>query len=571
VATRLGTADVIVAEGVKRGASRRATILVFALTLTYRLLTLNRGAGLVEQDIDYSRFDAAVINPDVTADEFQGAWQRIPWTFRLMAFCVVPVVVLGELIGGRRAIWSAAMEVNDLPSLDDELFSESAPEFEQALLGDRDARLLAELVRVHEERGDEEIEVAIVYGAGHVPAIVHGLRARLGYVARAGDWLTVAHLDPEVAEVNTHPRPARPPRPRGSASATVARPVAKATPSTNAGPSAKATPPAPADPTVAHRRSGLDAQPDPVTIAQRVRQAEAAVTRLRPLAKEHPEGYQARLVRALATYSDHLAGSGSTDDAVAAADEAVDVAEAMREQHGGTYDQLYASSLTTLARRVSGVGRHAQAAALVAEAIEIRRASDRPEPQQRASALGPLLDEHARLLLLDGRPDAAVAPASEAVDLYREAGADGTGDWDRARALALARLSRAQLRAGRADQATDAAQRAVNVVRRIAARDTQEGALLVECLRQLAHALAVAGQHAQAIVVAQEAVEVARGHLPSLAVDLANYATSLDAVGRTEEAQLAREEAHRHSPPATTGVDPRVEPESTMDPSVTRE
>jgi hypothetical protein len=67
------------------------------------------------------------------------------------------------------------------------------PELEAAFGGERDRRLLVALYRIHEARGDEAIEVAIVYGAGHVPAIVHGL-VSLGYRPRAGEWLVVADV-----------------------------------------------------------------------------------------------------------------------------------------------------------------------------------------------------------------------------------------------------------------------------------------------------------------------------------------------------------------------------------------
>ncbi|MEU4678315.1 hypothetical protein [Micromonospora sp. NPDC023737] len=47
---------------------------------------------------------------------------------------------------------------------------------------------LAALVRT---RAAEPIGVAIVYGAGHAPAILRGLSDRHGYRPRTGEWLTV--------------------------------------------------------------------------------------------------------------------------------------------------------------------------------------------------------------------------------------------------------------------------------------------------------------------------------------------------------------------------------------------
>lgn len=68
-----------------------------------------------------------------------------------------------------------------------------SPNLEAAFGGERDDRLLAALGHLHQERGGEDIEVAVVYGAGHVPAIVRGLN-RSGYRPRSADWLTIADL-----------------------------------------------------------------------------------------------------------------------------------------------------------------------------------------------------------------------------------------------------------------------------------------------------------------------------------------------------------------------------------------
>ncbi|HEU5108058.1 MAG TPA: hypothetical protein VFT95_05825 [Micromonosporaceae bacterium] len=202
VTARLATADVIVAEGVRR--TTRRSPLIAALTLSYRILKFNRRVDLVEQDIDFAAFTASgipVINPDVDADEFRSSWRRAPWTHRLMMWCVLPVVILGRLFGGSAAIWSTAMQVDDLPTDEEEDWALDAPELEEAICGERDRRLIAALRQLHEQRGSENIEVAVVYGAGHVGAIVHALCSPDGYLVRSGEWLTVVDLvgDPALA------------------------------------------------------------------------------------------------------------------------------------------------------------------------------------------------------------------------------------------------------------------------------------------------------------------------------------------------------------------------------------
>lgn len=193
VTAGLKRADVVVVEGVGGGRGK-GSMLAGALTLSYRILRFNRRAGLVEQDIDYAALGVPVICPDVSQEEFAAGWRRVPLGHRLGMWCIFPVVVAGRLLGGTRMIWSRSMEQNDLPSPQEEAAAEWSPQLEAAFGGERDDRLLAVLCRLHEERGGEGIEVAVVYGAGHVPSIVRGLTNRYGYRPRSADWLTVADL-----------------------------------------------------------------------------------------------------------------------------------------------------------------------------------------------------------------------------------------------------------------------------------------------------------------------------------------------------------------------------------------
>jgi hypothetical protein len=195
VTKRLKRADVVVVEGVG-GGGQRSSVLLGALTLSYTVLRFNRRAKLVKQDIDYSTLGMPVLRPDVSLEEFRTSWRRVPPCQRLLLWCVLPFVIVVRLLGGTRTIWSRAMEQNDLPSPEEEdadLAGHFA-EVDAVVLGERDARLLAALYQLHEERKDEDIAVAVVYGAGHVPAIVRGLNDRYGYRPRSADWLTVTDL-----------------------------------------------------------------------------------------------------------------------------------------------------------------------------------------------------------------------------------------------------------------------------------------------------------------------------------------------------------------------------------------
>lgn len=61
--------------------------------------------------------------------------------------------------------------------------------FRDLLIGRRDEKVLTALAEVDAERSGEPIQVAVVYGAAHVPGIVIGL-SKLGYRVTTADWIT---------------------------------------------------------------------------------------------------------------------------------------------------------------------------------------------------------------------------------------------------------------------------------------------------------------------------------------------------------------------------------------------
>ncbi|MET9476077.1 hypothetical protein [Streptomyces sp. NPDC002922] len=186
VRIRLRECDLIVIEGI-RGKS----VGVSALTLAYRFAPRRRRNGLQEQREELLLPEAVqVINPDVTAAEAIEDLKTLPrWTY-LLLMVAAPVMGLVFALRGPRAFLDEDLVVEDLPStLRAEMMADDP--VGHAMTGRRDQRLLDALGEIHAERGDEPIRVAIVYGAGHVPAIVSGLRNRYGYRPREAEWLTV--------------------------------------------------------------------------------------------------------------------------------------------------------------------------------------------------------------------------------------------------------------------------------------------------------------------------------------------------------------------------------------------
>jgi hypothetical protein len=186
VRRRLRTCDLIVLEGVKGRSAAVST-----LTLAYRFAPRRRHNGLVEQNAgDLLPEGVPVLNSDVTADEALADLRALPRWMYAMLLVAAPVMGLLFALRGPRAFLDEDHTLEDLPAtLREEMLADHP--IGHALTDRRDRRLLEALDRIHAERSHEPIRVAVVYGAGHVPAIVRGLAERHGYVPREAEWLTV--------------------------------------------------------------------------------------------------------------------------------------------------------------------------------------------------------------------------------------------------------------------------------------------------------------------------------------------------------------------------------------------
>ncbi len=190
VTRRLRECDLIVDEGVQDDDADVSPVVTWALVLTYRLIPANKRSGLVEQDIDYESLGVPVICPDASTTDIDRGWRGLPWHTRTVMGALMPLFAIDGMLGGRRRLLDPSIEVNDLPTREEELTAGELDPFEDAIVGDRDDRVVAALTEIDRTRAGERIRVAVVYGAYHVPGIVTGL-AKLGYRVREADWVTV--------------------------------------------------------------------------------------------------------------------------------------------------------------------------------------------------------------------------------------------------------------------------------------------------------------------------------------------------------------------------------------------
>jgi hypothetical protein len=179
IADRLSRCQLIVAEG-DDGPSSTGSAYAIAL----RLSRQKRGGTLVHQDINYEALGVPVMWPDDLRPT--GRRQGLGWWGWLDLVVLVPFLVITMAVGGRNWLLRQSFEVSDSsePRLRWSLMT-------KALLEKRDQFLVNTLTKIDQERHDEAIDVGVVYGAAHFPAIVRVLSDRLGYhPQRGGDWLT---------------------------------------------------------------------------------------------------------------------------------------------------------------------------------------------------------------------------------------------------------------------------------------------------------------------------------------------------------------------------------------------
>jgi hypothetical protein len=185
VTIRLGQCAVVMAEGI-----RERSLTARALTIAYRLPGRRSRLGLVEQHIDYSALSAEIIKPDMTGAQFRAGWRGVPLIQRVALLLAAPVVGAGFWLLGTRRMLSKYAAVEDLPDAATTMRADRAQALTELLLDRRDTLLAASLDVLDRHRG-EDVDIAVVYGAAHLPALVRYLLARYGYRARTAEWLTV--------------------------------------------------------------------------------------------------------------------------------------------------------------------------------------------------------------------------------------------------------------------------------------------------------------------------------------------------------------------------------------------
>jgi hypothetical protein len=186
VSSRLARHDLIVAEGII-GPSPTTTFM----TQVYTSRKLRSRLGLQLQPQDLYDVGVPVVTPDMTGPELERRWRAIGLPERAMWYTMTPAFRLYlDVFASREMVASHLQLDSDTLAIEEP----SGLELVEIITDQRDVLLCDAVTRIHTERCEEDINVAVVYGAAHVAPLVKHLGVRHGYVPRSGEWLQVFSL-----------------------------------------------------------------------------------------------------------------------------------------------------------------------------------------------------------------------------------------------------------------------------------------------------------------------------------------------------------------------------------------
>ncbi|WP_053651319.1 SAV_2336 N-terminal domain-related protein [Streptomyces sp. XY431] len=263
-----------------------------------------------------------------------------------------------------------------------------------------------------------------------------------------------------------------------------------------------------------------------------------------------PDRFGRGLAWALAEYGARLALDGQPEQALAAANEGVEILRDLAPDAEHQLSVRFLEALLVLGQRYRALGENDSALAADLEALDVHRGLD----PTALTGLDELAEAHlGRTAESLGRRELAesdIATAADSVARLRSLPADGRPVPEPGLAAALNELAAAYARADRTDDALVNAEESVALYRQLAEAGTPEPKGHADALRTLSLALADSQRLTRAIAAVEARIEILRGlgtdgaaHLLDLADALDDLALQLTEVGRTTEALPAAEES----------------------------
>jgi hypothetical protein len=176
------------------------------LTRVYRWIEGAKQIALVVQPRHPAQphSQATIIHADLSGEEFERHWRKVPLHLRVSFHVVTPIYALYFRWFGNRGALAKGHALDDLPSRDETLGW--TPEYallDEAILTERDKRLVEVMCNYLDATPSESRRLAIVYGAQHMRAVTKEI-VRRGFHCVNSEWMLIFPLKQERRASPTH-------------------------------------------------------------------------------------------------------------------------------------------------------------------------------------------------------------------------------------------------------------------------------------------------------------------------------------------------------------------------------
>ncbi|MFD7643722.1 tetratricopeptide repeat protein [Kitasatospora sp. NPDC059795] len=270
------------------------------------------------------------------------------------------------------------------------------------------------------------------------------------------------------------------------------------------------------------------------------------------LAQEDPAAPEDFLAGSLSNLSVRLADVGRHTEALAAANQAVEIHRRLAVTDPGTHEAGYAVALLNLGTRLSLAGRASEALDVVRQAVLILIRLVDAEPGVHEAYLALALSSLGLYFSELGLHSNALAVAEMSVEIHRSLAADNPAAHEANYAIALTNFGHRLATAGRYPEALEAEEQATAIRRRLAAANPSEHeSSFATSLSDLGRRLGEARRYPEALEAEEQATAIRRrlaaanptAHESDYAISLTNLGFILTHLGRRPEALEAAQQA----------------------------
>ena len=186
VSERLSRCQTIIHEGVPGFRSR-------LLTQAYRITTRRRSLNLVQQreQVRLDECAALKIHADVSPKGFAENWSQLPWMHQITLMVMAPLYGCWTYLFSTRESIAKGRSKDSLSNAYAMRRNDSAVAIRDVIVTKRDEFIVSQIDEYLEDNKTNSELAAILFGAGHMPAIVSHLSGKHGYSSKRAEWISV--------------------------------------------------------------------------------------------------------------------------------------------------------------------------------------------------------------------------------------------------------------------------------------------------------------------------------------------------------------------------------------------